>query len=152
LVNKKKYEDFKDFKLVGSLIYSGKHTTATGFELIDKIRKGMNNYRLSTNINSSDREEIPQQLLDDVLNMEEVYCKNEDGLRINISTLAIIPGQLFYISAVAPGAETKIFNNSLDCAEYFGTTRQTINKCLALNKPILNKEEQVQYTLTRKAI
>jgi|SRR5690606_9744192 hypothetical protein len=110
----------------------------------------MNSNRLSTS--TSIKVEIPQDLVDDVSKMEEIYCKNKDGLRINVSTLALVPGQLFYISAVAPAAETKIFNNSLDCAKFFETTRQTINKCLALNKPILNKKEQIEYILTRKAI
>jgi len=110
----------------------------------------MNSNRLSTS--TSYKVEIPQDLVDDVSKMEEIYCKNEDGLRINISTLALVPGQLFYISADAPGVEPKIFNNSLDCAKFFETTRVTINKCLALNKPILNKKERIEYYLTRKAI
>lgn len=45
----KKHKDFLDWAFIASLIYKGKHTTEAGRELILKISKGMNNYRLSTN-------------------------------------------------------------------------------------------------------
>ena len=56
----------------------------------------MNNYRLST---SGEKVEIPQSLLEEVLNMKDIYIKDKDGLRINASTLALVPNQLFYILA-----------------------------------------------------
>jgi hypothetical protein len=66
--------------------------------------------------------------------MEQIYVKNKDGLRINASTLALVPGQVFYILATAPGVETKIFDSSTGCATFFGTTKQTINARLSSGK------------------
>ena len=44
----KKHLDFLDWQIIASLIYTGKHTTEEGRELIIKISQRMNNYRLST--------------------------------------------------------------------------------------------------------
>jgi len=57
----------------------------------------MNSYRMFTNyINGlSDNFEIPQSLINEVLKMPDVYYINKQGLRINASTLALVPGQLF---------------------------------------------------------
>ena len=54
----KKSKDFLDWAFIASLIYKGKHTTDAGRELILKITKGMNKYRLSTNTSLDRNPEI----------------------------------------------------------------------------------------------
>ena len=44
----KKHLDFLDWQIIASLIYTGKHITEEGRELIIKISQRMNNYRIST--------------------------------------------------------------------------------------------------------
>lgn len=99
----KKYEDFKDFALVGQFISEGKHTTELGLKLISMIRADMNNYRLSTNTVACSSKEASNptklDLINKVLNMEPLYIKNKQGLRIIASNFALVPGQKFYIEA-----------------------------------------------------
>lgn len=42
----------------------------------------MNNYRLSTNTSMDKNIEIPPNLIDEVLNMQDIYIKDQTGLRI----------------------------------------------------------------------
>lgn len=102
---KKKYKDFLDWAFVAYLIYKGKHTTEAGRELIIKISKGMNNYRLSTNVNKVEEIDIPESLIKEVLEMDDIYIKGKDGLRIKAkaaSTKTLVNNQLFYILASGP--------------------------------------------------
>jgi hypothetical protein len=57
----------------------------------------MNSSRLFSSNSSID--EKPQELMDSVLNMEPIYVKR--WFSINASTLALVPGEVFYILAVA---------------------------------------------------
>ena len=75
----KKYQDFLDWTFIASLIYKGKHTTVAGRELIIKISKGMNDKRLST-FQYQEKVEIAQSLIDEVLNMKDVYIKGPEGV------------------------------------------------------------------------
>lgn len=46
----KKHEDFLDFVFIGSVLFSGKHTTKSGRALLKMISKKMNSNRLSSEI------------------------------------------------------------------------------------------------------
>lgn len=153
----KKYYDFTDWKCIINLIYKGLHTTEIGKELILKISKGMNNYRLSTNNLLKDNLaiDISQSLIEEVLNLENVYIKNYEGLRINASTLALVKAQLFYIEVESPEGEIIIFKDTKSCAEYFGITSQTLNVAM-FNKATLARkgslDTKLKYKLTRKPL
>ncbi len=87
-----------DLWFIAYLIYTGKHTTKSGKELIVKLSKGMNNYRLST-FKSWNKESILPSLIDEVLGMDDIYVKNQDMLRINSSTRTLVKATAFlYIS------------------------------------------------------
>jgi hypothetical protein len=151
----KKYKDFLDWGFIAYLIYNGKHTTEAGRELIIKISKGMNNYRLSTfkdleNEMGFRSAKIPQSLIDEVLNMENIYIKDQDGLRIDASTLSLVKSQLFYILAKGSNGEKLIFKDSKTCAEYFGITSQALN--IRLAKKLLLVSNNVKFKLSRKSL
>ena len=140
---------------MASLIYSGKHTTEEGREVIIKISQRMNNYRLSTfkrgatELNKDTG--IDKSLLDKVLNMEDIYIRDGHGLRIIASNRTLVKKQLFYILAEGP-KENIIFNDSKACAEYFGVTSQTINDRLAKGSPILNTSTKIEFRLSRRPV
>jgi len=54
------------------LVYTGKHTTKVGKDLMVKISKGMNNYRLST-FKGLNNESILASLIYEVLRMDDIY-------------------------------------------------------------------------------
>jgi len=117
----KKYSDFLDWKCIVSLIFKGLHTKELGREVILNISKGMNNSLLSTNksLNDKFKDEITQSLINEVLNMENVYVENSEGLRIDSNTSSLVKSQIFYILAEAYNSEVIIFKNTKSCAEYF---------------------------------
>lgn len=147
----KKYKDFLDWACIASLIYKGKHTTEAGKELIVKLSRGMNNYRLSTFKHQGDKVEITQSLIDQVLNMEDIYIIGEDGLRVKASDGTLVSRQLFYVSASGSNGAELIFKSSKSCADYFGVTSQTINTKIAKKLPILDTNN-VEFLLSRKSI
>lgn len=73
-----KYQDFLDWSFIAYLFYTGKHNTKAGKELIIKICKGMNNYRLST-YKGINNESVLPSLIKEVLRMEDIYVKNHEG-------------------------------------------------------------------------
>jgi len=112
----------------------------------------MNNYRLSTNKLLND---ISQSLIEEVLNLENVYIKNSEGLRINASTLALVKAQLFYIEVESSEGEIIIFKDTKSCAEYFGITSQTLNVAMFNKATIARKgslDNKFKYKLTRKPL
>ena len=136
----KKHKDFLDWAFIASLIYKGKHLTKPGKELILKISKGMNNYRLSTfkHLDSETRE-ISSSLIKEVTDMKDIYVLDRDGLRINSLTGSLVKWQLFYILAEedvphACGGRILIFKESQSCADYFKIAPQTIK--VKLNKRV----------------
>ena len=143
----KKYKDFLDWALIVSLINKGKHTTDAGKNLIIQISNSMNSKRLST-FKQKDKVEINQNLMNEVLNMEDVYIKNEEGLRIKASDRTLISRQLL---AEGLNGENLIFLNSEACADYFGVSTQTINTRIT-NKLIITNKNNKNYILKRKSI
>lgn len=75
----------------------------------------MNNKHLST-YKQIDKLEINQKLIDEVLNMEDVYIKNEEGLKIKASNHTFVSGQFFYLLAEGSNGEKLVFLNSKACA------------------------------------
>lgn len=154
----KKYYDFLDWKCIINLIYKGLHTTEEGKEIILKISKGMNNYRLSTNklLNDNLTVGITQNLIEEVLNMENVYIKNSDGLRINASTLSLVKSQLFYLEVESTDGEVIIFKDTKSCAEYFSISSQTLNVAISKQALLTRKgfidNKNIKYKLTRKPL
>lgn len=147
----KKYMDFLDWAFISTLIYTGKHTTEAGKKLILLISKRMNDKSLSSYRGESAKE-ICKSLLDEVINMEDIYIKGEEGLRILASDPAkTVSGQLFYILGIGSNGETITFANSKVCAEYFQVTSATINTRIVKRLPILNTEN-VSFTLSRKLL
>ena len=147
----KKYKDFLVWAFIASLIYKGKHTTKAGRELIIKISKSMNRYRLSTYKHQESKVKIAQSLMDLVLNMDDVYIKGEDGLRIKASDGTLVSRQLFYILASGSNGEKLIFKSSDECADYFKVTSQTINVKIAKRQPVLDANN-TEFLLSRKPI
>ncbi len=141
----KKQKDFKDWSFIAHFIYRGLHNTEKGRELIVTISEEMNNYRLS---NKGDIK-ISPNLINDVLNMKDEYIKNQEGLRVNASTLSLVRSQLFYIKAVGSGNEILIFKNSTNCALYFNVTPQTINNRLATGISINRNNDNNNFNLSR---
>lgn len=65
-------------------------------------------------------EELLQSLIDEVLDMEDVYIKTEDGLRVHATTTTkLVSGQFFYIVASNLNGERITFKSSEACADYF---------------------------------
>jgi len=115
----------------------------------------MNNYRLSTFKDLKNKmgfrsAKIPQSLIYEVLNMENIYIKDQDGLRINASTLSLVKSQLFYILAEGSNGKKLIFKDSKTCAEYFGITSQALN--IRLAKKLLLVSNNVKFKLSRKSL
>lgn len=160
---------------IASLIYKGKHLTKLGKELIIKVSRRMNNYRLSSfkHIESSDTfvspggEEIrgiSSNLVNEVINMKDIYVINQDGLRINSLTGgSLVKRQLFYILAeeVVPASRAclssqvsekfRIFKDSQSCADYFKIAPQTINA--KLNKGVtVFDSNKVEFKLSRRPL
>ena len=121
--------------------------------MILKICKGMNNYRLSTFKGLNNQPVLPS-LIKEVLMMEDIYVKNHEGLRINVTTRTLVKGQLFYILAEGSNGEILIFKDTTTCGDYFGLNYQTIN--VKLNKgggyaPIKNSNN-IEFKLYRKSL
>lgn len=143
----KKYKDFLDWAFITSLIYKGKHSTEKGRELIIKISNGMNLHRLTT-FQGGRAEELPRSLIDEVLDMEDVYIKGADGLRVHATnTTKLVSGQSFYIAADKLNGERIIFKSSETCADYFGVTSVTVNSRISKRLPI-SYQNNIDYTLT----
>jgi len=134
---------------IASLIFKGKHTTEAGRELIIKISKGMNNNRLTTNVDNKNIE-IPENLIKEVLNLEDIHIKDKDGLRIKALSNTLINNQLFYI--LASGHKTIVFKGSKECADYFGVSVFTINNRLAKDKPLITDANNLEFVLSRKPL
>jgi hypothetical protein len=113
----------------------------------------MNNKRLSTFKGSSGSlhfEEIPQSLIEEVLNMEDIYIKNSEGLRVKVSDRSLVNGQLFCI--LAEGKEKLVFKNTEACANYFGVTSATINNRLTKGLLIKRSKDNLEFLLYRKGL
>lgn len=113
----------------------------------------MNDKRLSTfkgNEGTLRLEEIPESLIDEVLNMEAVYVKNSEGLRVKASDRSLVSGQLYCI--LAEGEDKLVFKNSEACAEYFGVTSATINNRITKRMPIKGGRKNLEFLLYRKAL
>lgn len=146
----KKYKDFLDWVFLAYLISTGKHNTKAGKELILKICKGMNNYRLSTFKGLNNQPVLPS-LIKEVLRMEDIYVKNHEGLRINFTTRTLVKGQLIYILAEGSSGKILIFKDSKTCGDYFGLNYQTIN--VKLNKGVSIKDSNnIEFKLYRKLL
>jgi hypothetical protein len=111
----------------------------------------MNNNRLSTFKHQQGKVEIAQSLIDEVLNMEDIYIKDQDGLRIKASDRTLVSRQLFYILAEGSNGENLMFKNSEACADYFGVTSGTINNKMAKRLPI-SDTNNIEFTISRKPI
>ena len=81
--------------------------------------------------------------------MKDIYIKDKDGLRINASTLALVPNQLFYI--LAENGEIIVFKDSRSCADYFKVESQTINVKLSKRVTVFNSNK-VEFKLFRRPI
>jgi len=112
----------------------------------------MNNYRLSTGTKKGVNVETAQSLIDEVLRMDNIYIKNQDGLRIKTKTLLLVHSQLFYILASGSNGEILIFNGTTECAIYFDTNSQAINLKLAKELPISRKLDKIEFILSRKPL
>ncbi len=134
---------------IASLIFKGKHTTEAGRELIIKISKGMNNNRLTTNVDNKNIE-IPENLIKEVLNLEDIHNKDKDRLRIKALSNTLISNQLFYI--LASGHKTIVFKVSKEFADYFGVSVFTINNRLAKDKPLITDANNLEFVLSRKPL
>ncbi len=64
-----------DWSFITYLISTGEHNIEAGKELILKICKGMNNYRLSS-FKGSNNQPILPSLINEILRMEDIYIKN----------------------------------------------------------------------------
>jgi hypothetical protein len=150
----KKYQDFLDWAFIASLIYKGKHLTETGKELILKISKRMNKYRLSSFKHlDSENKEIFSSLINEVRDMKDIYVIDQDGLRINSLTGSLVKWQLFYILAEedVPHGKILIFKDSQSCADYFKVAPQTIN--VKLNKRVtVFDSNKVGFKLSRRLL
>ena len=132
------------------LIYTGKHITKAGKNLIIKISKGMNNYPLFTFKGLSNQSVLPS-LINEVLKMDDMYVKNHEGLRIDFITRSLVKAQLFYILAEGSNGNILIFKNSKTYGYYFGFNYQTIN--VKLNKRVsLKNSNNIEFKLFRKAL
>jgi len=66
----KKYQDFLDWQIIVKLNYLGLHLNPRGEELINNLKLGMNNKRLSTYNNIIDKPIITQEMINEVLSLE----------------------------------------------------------------------------------
>lgn len=114
----------------------------------------MNNYRLSSKVHNNKKVGIPQILIKDVLEMEDIYIKGKDGLRYisQTSHKTLVNKQLFYIIALNGETNTIIFKGSKECADYFGVSVFTINERLNNNKPLIKKDDNIEFILSRKPL
>ena len=110
----------------------------------------MNNYRLSTFKGLNNQPVLPS-LIKEVLIMEDIYVKNHEGLRINVTTRTLVKGQLFYILAEGSNGEILIFKDTTTCGDYFGLNYQTIN--VKLNKGVsIKNSNNIEFKLYRKSL
>lgn len=147
----KKYYDFLDWAFITYLIYTGKHTTEAGKNLIIMVSNRINNKALTT-YKGKALQVIPQSLIDEVWKMKDVYTKGKDGLRVHASDQAkTVRGQHFYILAVGLNGAKLTFKNSEVCGNYFKVTSATINNRIVKSLPISNSNKD-NFLLTRKPL
>ena len=104
----------------------------------------MNSFRLSTS--GRKKGEIIQRLVSEVIKMNDVYIKGENGLRVKASDGTPVSNQLFYILAIGSDNSTLAFKNSGECAKYFGVTSATINSRIVKKQPFsVSKGNNIEY-------
>ncbi len=151
----KKYYDFLDWWVIGSLIWKGKHTTEIGQELIKIISKGMNNYRLSTSKFQDSGNKAPftlePSLIDKALKLEDVYTVDRDGLRRIVSTGELVKGQNLYILAKGSSGDILLFKDMKSCGEWFNISSHIIKSALDREQTI-SGPNNLDYKLFRKSL
>ena len=82
----KKRLDFNDFKIISNAIYNGGHRNKEVKDCILTLSYTMNNYRLSTNSESVKVLELPEGLLDKIINATKTIVHLSDGRQVDIIT------------------------------------------------------------------
>lgn len=129
----KKEKDYKDWKLILSIINQGKHFTEEGKELISLIVNRMNSNRLSTNLTVIRKESY--SLDDKVLKLLSTPSNNEvqsDGKILIKSSGTHLRGRGNVGVKVLDDKGIVIYNfdSIKDCALFFNVHSRTINRRL----------------------
>ena len=131
----KKKLDYEDWKLILNIKNKGKHFTEQGKELISLLGKGMNRYRLSTNIKEDslyiNREELRERVLN-LLSGPSNYEIHSNG-KIWVKSLGVfLKGRgNVSINVLDPNNEIIFnFNSIKECAQFFNVSDRTINRKL----------------------
>lgn len=132
----KKEKDYQDWKLVLNIIKQGKHFTVEGKQLISLIIKGMNNYRLSSNLisleeGSPSSMDIKERALI-LLSSPSNYELQPDGKILIKSSGTYLKGRGNIGVKILDDKGRTIYNfdSIKDCALFFNVHSRTINRRL----------------------
>jgi hypothetical protein len=130
----KKYLDYKNWVIIVKLNYLGLHLNSRGKELINNLKLGMNNNRLSTLKGINKKPIISQETIFEVLALEPLY-KTINFERINIATNKPIHSRRAYFIIVTDSDNNILrFNSLIDCSKALGTSKYFILKHLDTGK------------------
>lgn len=125
----KKGLDFKDFKLICGAIYMGAHRNKMIKDLIIKLSKTMNNYRLSTYVGNVDNLIVEEW--ETLKNVSPLIEHLEDGRKRDLFTNKIIHQHTSSIyEIITSDNEIKLILTLTETAEVIGVTTTTLSKYL----------------------
>nr|AZL93780.1 LAGLIDADG homing endonuclease [Endoconidiophora resinifera] len=126
----KKGKDFKDFKLICSLLYNGSHKNDEIKSLILKLSNTMNNFRLSTN--PKEVELLNNSEMNILVNAPHVVKHLNDGRQIDLRTDKIIHQHSSSIyEVIKPNKERVLLLTLFEAADIVGVDIRTLSKLLA---------------------
>lgn len=144
----KKGQDFIDFSIICHAIYNGIHRVESLKFLILKLSYTMNNFRLSTNLNSV--EHLSNEEKEKLMTATPTVKYLNDGRQIDITTNKVIPQQASCIYEVCkPCGSVILVDTLVKAAKEVGTTSETLsrhleNSCSSKNQYIELKNFKVK--------
>lgn len=127
----KKGLDFRDFKLICSIIYGGGYKDKTINTLLLKLIETMNNNRLSNS--KQPKSEITDHEIALLNNVSSAYEYLSDGSIIEIKTGRVVSINSIYLITLVSGKE-KIFANREEVARELGVSLSTVSNKLNLHR------------------
>ena len=125
----KKGKDFKDFKLMCRLLYTGAHKNNEIKSLILKLSLTMNNYRLSTN--TEQVEALSDSEMDTLVSAPPLIEHLSDGRQRDLATGKIIHQHSSSVyEVIKPNKEVVLTQTLFEAAEMAGVNIKTLSKAL----------------------
>lgn len=125
----KKYQDYKDFKIICKAVYFGAHKISQIKSLVLKLSLTMNNYRLSTNTDP-DKQFIDKLEMDTLVNISPTIEHLSDGRQRDITTRKIVHQHTSCVYEIIHESRGLIKLTLSDAAQVIGVDIKTLSKHL----------------------